>query len=87
MESMLPHSSFQRFGTDRKDLMAMLKEPQAWSSFATEVEAIKTLLHICFPDFKILHIPRTHNGILDSLAKIAKPFHIKLCYISCFILI
>ena len=43
MESMLQHSSCQSFGTDYKDLIAMINEPHAWPSFAIELEAIKTL--------------------------------------------
>ncbi|XP_013700247.2 uncharacterized protein LOC106404032 [Brassica napus] len=82
MESMLLHSSCQRFGTDCKDLIAMIREPQAWPSFATELEAIKTL-QLCFPEFKISHIPRAQNGISDSLAKSARSFYRKLCYIGC----
>ncbi|KAF2539931.1 hypothetical protein F2Q68_00022087 [Brassica cretica] len=84
MERMLQHWSCQSFGTDCKDLTEMVKEPQAWPSFSTELETIKTL-HICFPDFKISHIPRAHNGILDSLAKIARLFQRELCYIGYFI--
>ncbi|XP_048608697.1 uncharacterized protein LOC106363524 [Brassica napus] len=57
MENMLQHSNCQSFGTDCKELIAMVKEPQAWPSFATELERIETL-QICFPDFKIAHVPR-----------------------------
>ncbi|XP_048623608.1 uncharacterized protein LOC125592465 [Brassica napus] len=78
MESMLLHSSCQSFGTDCKDLIAMIREPQAWPSFATELEAIKTL-QLCFPEFKISHMPRAQNGISDSLAKSARSFYRKLC--------
>nr|VDD43862.1 unnamed protein product [Brassica oleracea] len=38
----------------------MIKEPQEWPSFATELEKIETL-QICFPDFKITHVPRVRN--------------------------
>nr|VDD60940.1 unnamed protein product [Brassica oleracea] len=82
MESMLLHSSCQSFGINCKDLIAMIREPQAWASFATELEAIKTL-QLCFPEFKISHIPRAQNGISDSLAKSARSFYRKLCYIGC----
>ncbi|KAF2582779.1 hypothetical protein F2Q68_00003207 [Brassica cretica] len=54
MENMLQHSTCQSFGTDCKELIAMVKEPHAWPSFATELERIKTL-QICFPDFNITH--------------------------------
>ena len=60
----------------------MIEEPQAWPSFATELEEIKTL-QLCFPEFKISHIPRVQNGISDSLAKNARSFRRKLCYIGC----
>ncbi|KAF2564683.1 hypothetical protein F2Q70_00018369 [Brassica cretica] len=57
IESMLLHSSCESFETDYKDLIAMIREPQAWPSFATELETIKTL-QLCFPEFKISHILR-----------------------------
>ena len=82
IKSMLQYSSCQSFGTYCKDLIAMINKPQAWSSFATELETIHTL-HICFPDVKIFHIPIAQNGILDSLSKISRFFHTKLCYIGC----
>ena len=34
MENMLQHSTCQRFGTDCKELIAMVKDPQAWPNFA-----------------------------------------------------
>ncbi|KAF2553995.1 hypothetical protein F2Q68_00035655 [Brassica cretica] len=34
IESMLQYSTCQSFGTDCKDLIAMIKEPQAWPCFA-----------------------------------------------------
>ena len=74
MENMLQHMSCQSFRTDCKNLIAMIEEPQAWLSFATELEATKTL-KICFPDFKIAHIPMAQNVISDSLAKIARSFN------------
>ncbi|KAF3535870.1 hypothetical protein F2Q69_00022268 [Brassica cretica] len=40
-----------------KDLIVMIRDPHAWPSFATELKAIKTM-EICFPNFKISHIPR-----------------------------
>ena len=56
VESMLQHSSCQSFEIDFKDMIAMINEPQAWPSFATKLEAIH-ILQICFPNFKISHIP------------------------------
>ncbi|KAF3555291.1 hypothetical protein F2Q69_00012574 [Brassica cretica] len=35
MERMLQYSTCQSFGTDCKDLIAMINEPHAWPSFAT----------------------------------------------------
>ena len=35
MESMLQHSTCQTFRMDCKDLIAMIKEPHTWPSFAT----------------------------------------------------
>ncbi|KAG5388587.1 hypothetical protein IGI04_030128 [Brassica rapa subsp. trilocularis] len=84
MEIMLQHTSCQNFRTYCKNLIAMIKEPQVWPSFATELEAIKTL-KICFPDFIISHILMVQNLISDSLAKIARSFHREFCYIGCFI--
>ncbi|KAF3485484.1 hypothetical protein F2Q69_00053516 [Brassica cretica] len=40
MENMLQHSPCQSFGTDCNELTAMIKEPQEWTSFATELEKI-----------------------------------------------
>ena len=64
MENMLQHSTCQSFGTDCKELIAMIKDPQTWPSFATELERIETL-QICFPDFNIMHVPRAQNQISD----------------------
>ena len=80
MESMLLHSSCQSFGTDCKDLIAMIREPQVLSNSATESETIK-MLELCFLAFKIFHIPRAQNGISNLLAKSSTLFHRKLCYI------
>ncbi|KAF3487918.1 hypothetical protein F2Q69_00053746 [Brassica cretica] len=57
MENMLQHSTCQSLGTNCKELIAMLKEPHVWPSFATKLERIETL-QICFPDFNIIHVPR-----------------------------
>nr|VDD44969.1 unnamed protein product [Brassica oleracea] len=51
MENMLQHSTCQSFRTDCKELIAMIKESEAWPRFATELERIETP-HICFPDFQ-----------------------------------
>ena len=82
MENMLQHSTCQSFGTDCKDLIAMIKEPHAWPSFATKFERIETL-QICFSDFSITHVPRARNQISDFLAKTARSFHRELLFIGC----
>ncbi|KAF3540527.1 hypothetical protein F2Q69_00025019 [Brassica cretica] len=43
MESMLQHSTCQRFETDCKDLIAMITDPQAWPNFSTELDVIQIL--------------------------------------------
>ena len=83
MESMLQHSPCQNFGTNCEDRIAMVKESHAWPKFTTKLKAIK-MLQLCFPDFKIFHIPKAQNKIFDLLAKNARSFTL---YISCFILI
>ncbi|KAF3606503.1 hypothetical protein DY000_02049953 [Brassica cretica] len=82
MESMLQYSTCQSFGTDCKDLIAMIKEPRDWPSFVTELERIETL-QICFPDFKITHIPREQNRTSDFLARTARSFHRELHFVGC----
>ena len=82
MENMLQHSTCQSFGTDCKELIAMLKKPHAWPSFATELERIETL-QIFFMDFNIIHVPRVRNQILDFLVKTARSFHRELHFIGC----
>ena len=74
MESMLQYPTCQSFGTDCKDLIVIIREPRAWPSFATELKRIETL-HICFPDFKITHIPREENRISAFLARTARSFY------------
>ncbi|KAL0733852.1 hypothetical protein Bca4012_010062 [Brassica carinata] len=64
----------QSFGTDYKDLIAMIKEPHAWPNFSIELERIETL-KICFPDFKISCITCAQNLISDFLVKTARSFH------------
>ncbi|KAF3506217.1 hypothetical protein F2Q69_00004050 [Brassica cretica] len=82
MENMLQHSTCQSFRTYYKELIAMIKEPRAWPSFATELERIETL-QICFPDFKINYVSCTQNQILDSLLKTARSFHKEIYFIGC----
>ena len=82
MESMLQHSTCQRFGTDCKNLIGMVLDPQAWTNFPTELEVIQ-LLKMCFPDFKIEYFPRVQNGIVDLLARNVRSFHRSLCFVGC----
>ena len=72
----------QSFVTDCKELIAMIKDPHVWPSFATELERMETLL-ICFPDFNIIHVPRARNQFSDFLAKTARSFYRKLHFIGC----
>ena len=60
----------------------MIKDPQAWPSFATELERIETL-QICFPDFNIIRVPRTRNQTSDFLVRTARSFHRELFFIGC----
>ncbi|KAF3539266.1 hypothetical protein F2Q69_00022074 [Brassica cretica] len=82
MESMLQHSTCQRFGTDCKDLIAMIMDPQAWPNFSTELEVIQ-ILQMGFPDFKISYFPGAQNEIDDSLPRNFRSFHRSLCFIGC----
>ena len=83
MENMLQHSTCQSFETDCKELIAMIKEPHVWPSFATELERIDTL-QICFQDFKITYVPRAQNHISDFLVKTARSFYRELYFIVLF---
>ncbi|KAF3586587.1 hypothetical protein F2Q69_00030506 [Brassica cretica] len=82
VESILQHSTCQRFETYCKDLIAMITDPQACPNFSTEREVIQ-VLQMCFLEFKISHFPRTQNKIVDSLARNARSFHRSLCFIGC----
>ncbi|KAG5388133.1 hypothetical protein IGI04_029674 [Brassica rapa subsp. trilocularis] len=82
MESMIQHATCQRFGTDYKDLIVMIEQPQDMTNFSTELEIIQTL-RLCSLDFKISYFPRTQNEIVDSLARNAHFLHRSLCFIGC----
>ncbi|KAF3534260.1 hypothetical protein DY000_02040047 [Brassica cretica] len=82
MENLLQHSPCQSFGTYCKELIAMIKEPHEWPSFATGLKKIETL-QICFPDFKITHVPRVCNQFSVFLAKTARTFRRELLFIGC----
>nr|VDD30988.1 unnamed protein product [Brassica oleracea] len=74
------HSKLEAFGTDCKDLIAMIVDPKVWLNFSTELEVVQG-----HKDFKISYFPRTQNEIVDSLARNARSFHRFLCFIGCFI--
>lgn len=82
MKNMMQHSTCESFGTDCKDLIAMIAEPQNWPGYTTELERIE-ILKICFPEFKITHIPRVQNQTSYSLARTARSFHRHLYFIGC----
>ena len=86
MKSMIQHSTCQKFGTDCKDLIAMIVDPQAWPSFSTELEVIQ-ILKMCLPDFKIIYFPKAQNEIVDSLARNVRSFHRPICFVGCSILV
>ncbi|KAF2561572.1 hypothetical protein F2Q70_00015662 [Brassica cretica] len=68
MESMIQHSTCQRFETYCKDLIAMIEPPQNWPNFSTELEIIQ-IFRLCFSYFRINYFPKTQNAIPDSLAR------------------
>ena len=74
--------NLQSFGTDCKDLIAMIKVPQAWPNFSTELEVIQIIM-MCYSDFKITYVPRMQNEIADSLVRNARSFYRSLCFIGC----
>ena len=82
IESIIQHSTCQSFGTDCKDLITMIKDPQAWPNFSTELEVIQIIL-MCYSDFKITYVPRMQNEIADFLARNARSFRRSLCFIGC----
>ncbi|KAF3537038.1 hypothetical protein F2Q69_00020199 [Brassica cretica] len=82
MESMIQHSTCQRFETYCKNLIAMIEQPQDWPNFSTELEIIQ-IFRLCFSYFRINYFPRTQNAIPDSLARNVRSIHRLLCYIGC----
>ena len=71
MENMSQHTSCQSFGTDYKDVISMVKDPSTWPTFSMELaefEAIKGRYH----NFKIFHIPRAQNKMVDALARTSR---------------
>ena len=82
MECMLQVSTCQSFGTNCKDLIAMIKDSGAWPSFSTELEEFMKM-RARFTEFSIGFVPRQENVLSDPLAKIARSFHRDLYYIGC----
>lgn len=85
MENMSCHSTCQNFGSDCKDLIAMIRESQACPNFSTELKLI-SVLQRRLQSFKISYIPRDHNTLVDSLARTARFFRKELCFFGCYIL-
>lgn len=52
----------------------MIKEPNAWPDFSTELAAL-TSIQGRFQGFKIIHVPHTRNKTADALAKTSKAFY------------
>ena len=75
-------STCQSLRTYCKELIAMINKLYVWPSFATQLERIE-MLQISFPDFNIIHIPRSFNQISDFLAKTARFFNKELHFIGC----
>lgn len=73
MDNMLHHSTCQYFGTDWKDVIAMVGDPESWPSFSTELKEIQDSKSI-FQDFKIIYIPNRHNESAYHLAKTTRSF-------------
>ncbi|KAL0705276.1 hypothetical protein Bca4012_071701 [Brassica carinata] len=56
--------NLQSFGTDCKDLIAMIKVPQAWPNFSTELELGMLVLFI---DLYVLLVVLFRSGYPDHL--------------------
>lgn len=82
MECMLQLSTCQSSGSDCKDLVAMIKDPGAWSSFSTELKELMKFKER-FTEFSLIFSPRSQNLSADSLAKTARYFHSELYFIGC----
>lgn len=59
------------FATDSQELVTMVREPDTWPRYKTELEELKTLRGY-FPDFTLMYCPRDMNGKADILAKNAR---------------
>ena len=60
----------------------MIQDPRAWPNFCTDLKELMKLKNK-FAEFSIVFIPRTENVSADSLARIARSFHMDMCYIGC----
>ena len=58
------------FATDCSQVVKMVSQPDKWPAFANYLEDIKTMRE-SFLSSKIIHVPRTHNSKVDSIAHIA----------------
>ena len=59
------------FATDCSQLVKMVSAPEDWPAFAIYLDEIKNLQGI-FTHSEIIHIPRTLNTKVDSLARSAR---------------
>ena len=59
------------FATDYSQLVKMVSESEELPDFANYLEDIKTLKE-SFIRSKIIHVPRTHNAMADSLGRRAR---------------
>ena len=72
MECMRNLHQFQvTFATDCSQLVKMVSEPEEWPAFESYLHDIK-LLKTCFTSSTIIHVPRTENQKVDSLARCAR---------------
>ncbi|KAG5378616.1 hypothetical protein IGI04_026458 [Brassica rapa subsp. trilocularis] len=71
IESMLHHSTCQNFGTVCMNLITMIKEPNVWSNFSTELKYIKILKR----RFQNILYFLGQSALSDSLAGTPRFFH------------
>ena len=84
MENMLQHSTCQRFETDCKELIAMIKESHAWPSFAIELERIETLQYASRTSRSLIfHDRKIRFLTLQLRLRGPRSFYRELCFIGC----
>lgn len=71
-ESMFQHTTCHHFGTVCKDVISIIQNPNAWTSFLTELAEI-TSLQRKLQDFMITHTLRTQNRT-SNIARTARVF-------------